>query len=150
MSGNPSDNRNKDLLDGMKLYSVLLCALVAVSCSSTRKEPPPHARVDRLFVPTPRDRYADDLGRFLAGLPARDGSPLAALQGEPAWTVHRRELDRAWTRLGAALPPMRAFQKKELTARGMTTAPVFYPFSGPDALMATVFFPDNPSYVLVG
>ncbi len=29
-------------------------------------------------------------------------------------------------------------------------SPLFYPFSGPDALMMNVFFPDNPIYVMVG
>ena len=60
-----------------------LCLCVAalmLSCgyaSDTRKEKRP---VDRLLEPVPHDRYADDVGRFLAGLPARSDSPLAGFQ----------------------------------------------------------------------
>jgi len=45
---------------------------------------------------------------------------------------------------------MRAFQKAELSSPPAAAAPVFYPFSGPDALTITVFFPQSPVYVMVG
>ena len=130
----------------------LAVALFAISCS----HPPEKAAAvvspaDPLSVATPRDRYADDLGRFLAGLPARTGSPFSELEKQPAWMEHRRELNRDWSKIEeASLPAMRAFQKQELGAPPVTASPVFYAFSGPDALMVTVFFPKNPTYVMVG
>jgi hypothetical protein len=45
---------------------------------------------------------------------------------------------------------MQAFQRRELSTGSLVRVPVFYPFSGPDALMVTVFFPRNPTYVMVG
>jgi hypothetical protein len=45
---------------------------------------------------------------------------------------------------------MRAFQKQELGGVSIANSTVFYPFSGPDALMATIFFPGSPTYVMVG
>jgi hypothetical protein len=134
----------------------LAIGLLAISCSRAPKDVAAKsagesAPPDRFSLATARDRYADDLGRFLAGLPARDGSQLADLEKQPAWIEHRRELDRAWSRIGeASLPAMTAFQKQELSAPAVVSAPVFYPFSGPDTLMATVFFPKNATYVLVG
>jgi len=99
----------------------------------------------------PHDRYADDLGRFLAGLPGRTGSPFGELEGLPAWVKHRQELDRAWNAMErSSLAAMRAFQKQELGAPSILQAPVFYPFSGPDALMVTTFFPASPVYLMVG
>lgn len=133
--------------------SVLLLAigLLAISCKHAPKIATGNTAADRFSVATPRDRYADDLGRFLAGLPARNGSPFAELEDHPAWIKHRRELDRAWSRIqNASLPAMQAFQKQELCAGRIAKSPVFYPFSGPDALMVTVFFPDSPTYVMVG
>lgn len=125
----------------------LASGLLAVSCN----HPPTAVEKDGLGATTPRDRYADDVGRFLAGVPARAGSPFSELEAQPAWAKHRGELDRAWSRIeGTSLPAMRAFQKRELGATKIVNAPVFYPFSGPDALMVTVFFPDNPVYVMVG
>jgi hypothetical protein len=45
---------------------------------------------------------------------------------------------------------MREFQAKELSSAAIEKSVVFYPFSGPDALILTVFFPKNPAYVMVG
>ncbi len=119
----------------------LALGLLAVSCSHAQKDVVEQkVSVDRLTVATPRDRYVDDLGRFLAGLPSRPGSQFAELEQQPAWINHRRELDRGWSRIEeTTLPAMRAFQQQELRAPSIVKATVFYPFSGPDALMETVF-----------
>jgi hypothetical protein len=122
-----------------------------LSCSHASETRIEKLPADRLPEPVPHDRYADDLGRFLAGLPARSGSPLAGLQDEPAWARHRHELDRVWSRIeDERLPAMRAFQKSELGSHPTAESPVFYPFSGPDALIVTVFFPQAPIYAMVG
>jgi len=129
--------------------------LLATSCGQAPKKGaekvPEKVSPDRLSEAVPRDRYADDVGRFLAGMPARAGSPLVDLQKQAAWTEHCRELDQAWAGIETAtLPAMREFQKQDLSARPITGSPVFYPFSGPDALMVTVLFPENSAYVMVG
>src|SRR3954469_14236458 len=110
-------------------------ALLTLSCGHAPKTAAAMAPLDRLSQPTPRDRYADDAARFLAGLPAKPGSPLAGLQTDKAWAKHREELDLAWEKMqGEPLAAMREFQKCELNAGRTGNAPVFYPFSGPDAL----------------
>jgi hypothetical protein len=131
--------------------SCLAFGLLAISCNRPPKNVVENVSADRFSVATSRDRYADDLGRFLAGLPARTGSQFSELERHPAWIKHRRELDQSWSRIEeASLPAMQAFQKEELCALPIANSPVFYPFSGPDALMVTVFFPKNPTYVMVG
>lgn len=127
-------------------------ALLLLSCGEAPKpkpqaeKPPP----DRQLESVPRDRYADDVARFLAGMPGRTGSPFTQFQDEPAWVKHRQEFDRSWNRLEVdPLPAIRAFQSSELGNRA-ADAPVFYPFSGPDSLMVTAFFPRTPLYILVG
>jgi hypothetical protein len=76
-------------------------------------------------------------------------SPFAELEKQAAWTQHRREMDQAWSGIESkTLPAMRQFQASELGA-AVEKSTVFYPFSGPDALMLTVFFPRNPTYVMV-
>ena len=100
--------------------------------------------------PAPQSRDADDVGRFLAGMPGNPGSPFADLEKEEAWKVHRRELDQAWGHMEAAtIPGMRKFQKTELSGGPTGNSLAFYPFSGPDALLMTVFFPQSPTYVMV-
>ncbi|MGA3327907.1 MAG: hypothetical protein ABSF45_25890 [Terriglobia bacterium] len=115
--------------------------------SDIQNEKPP---VNRLLEPIPQDRYPDDIGRFLAGLPAQSGSPLAGFQDNAAWVTHQQELDSAWTKASERLPAMRMFQRVELGRQLTAMSPVFYPFSGPDALTVTVFFPQAPVYVMVG
>jgi hypothetical protein len=132
-------------------FLVLFLSVLTLSCGHASKTVAAMAPADRFQEPTPRDRYADDAGRFLAGMPAKPGSRLANLQNDKAWAKHRDELDLAWSRMeGEPLPAMRAFQKVELNVDRTGNAPVFYPFSGPDALMVTVFFPRCPTYILVG
>ena len=127
----------------------LIALVLFCNCASDLRNE--KAAVDRLLEPVPHDRYADEVGRFLAGLPARTDSPLARFQDSAAWARHRHELDGAWSRdEGERLPAMRAFQKAELGSRPAAALPVFYPFSGPDALTVTVFFPQSPVYVMVG
>jgi hypothetical protein len=129
----------------------LALGLLAMSCNHAPKTVAGKVSKDCLSTAAPRDRYADDLGRFLAGLPARTGGQFGELQEQPAWIKHRREMDRAWSRIEeGSLPAMRAFQKQELYTATIAKSPVFYPFSGPDALMVTVLFPENPTYVMVG
>jgi hypothetical protein len=99
----------------------------------------------------PGDRAADDVGRFLAGLPGKDGSPFKNLEDQEAWQAHRRESDPLWERVEQQwFPAMREFQKKELSEERIEKGIVFYPFSGPDSMMITVFFPHSPTYVMVG
>ena len=65
--------------------------------------------------------------------------------------THRRELERSWSRIeNQSLPAIRAFQERELGGISIANSTVFYPFSGPDALMVTLFFPRSPTYVMVG
>ena len=129
----------------------LLAAVVMLSCSYASTPKPTKPLADRLREPVASDRYADDVGRFLAGLPARPDSPLAKFQDTPAWAKHRQDLDAAWTKMDAErLPAMRAFQKAEFGSNPAATSNVFYPFSGPDVLTVTVFFPQSPVYVMVG
>src|SRR6478672_5361836 len=107
--------------------------------------------VDRLSEGAPRGRDANDAGRFLAGLPGTPGSPFADLESQDVWKAHRRELDKGWRKFEKErLPSMRDFQANELSSQAIEKSLLFYPFSGPDALAITVFFPHNPTYVLVG
>ncbi len=132
--------------------AVALC-LAALLCSCEKTQPasgqPRSAPPPSKAVPVARD--ADDAGRFLAGLPGREDSPFADLERLEVWQEHRRSLDGAWTRVeNEWMPRMREFQRRELAAVSPEDRAVFYPFSGPDALMASVLFPRTAVYVLVG
>jgi len=91
---------------------------------------------------------ADDMARFLAGLPPPSNSPLAAYTKDPAWQQHARYFDTIFSReISAQLYKVREFSKKYLTDQHDT---MLYMFSGPDFLYATSFFPNASTYVLAG
>jgi len=99
----------------------------------------------------PRQRQADDVARFIAGLPGTAGSPFLELESSDPWKEHRRMLDEAWAATeGKLIRGLQDFQKTELTDPTFSQAPVFYPFSGPDTLTVTNCFPQTPVYVMVG
>lgn len=126
---------------------ILGCRRPGGSTTQTQTEGSrPHQGFERL----PARRDADDVGRFLAGLPGRPGSLFLDLEQEAAWQAHCAELDKRWRRIEAgALPALRAFYQQELRPQGAGAGCVFYPFSGPDVLFVTALFPESPTYVLV-
>jgi len=137
------------------LLAALLFAFVSVSpgcghsvpaaASAEKKEPAPTAP-----APVAESRDADDVARFLSGMPGNPGSPFADLEKTEAWADHRARLDSAWHNAeGSLIAGLREFGKAELSEPALREAVVYYPFSGPDALYATACFPNNTTYVLV-
>lgn len=104
-----------------------------------------------VHIPVPQSRQADDFGRFLAGLPGRQGSPFAALEQDPAWAAHSHAFESDWARFDSSRAPvLQEFQKKELYGAPNSGGALFYPFGGPDFITANLFFPANLNYVFVG
>jgi hypothetical protein len=133
--------------------SVIFLAFLLLSCGHAAK--PDSAPVPVVTTPfpdpAPKSREANDAARFLAGLPGNPGSSFAELEKDQAWKVHKTELDRMWSKTESlGLTAMRDFQTKELNSEKVKKSTLFYPFSGPDALMMNVFFPYNSTYVMVG
>lgn len=84
-------------------------------------------------------------------MPGLEGSAFSQLEQQDAWKLHRKELDRMWGRTETeTITAIRNFQSKELNDSSVRNSLIFYPFSGPDALMVNVFFPENTTYVMVG
>jgi hypothetical protein len=119
-------------------------------CSSPRPVAAESSPKDKYKSDVPHSREANDAARFLAGLPGTEGSPYAALEATDAWKEHQRLLDATWKEAEAEqFPGLRKFQADELSDPALAGRTVFYPFSGPDALTLTTYFPHNPLYVMV-
>ena len=131
-----------------------MVALLPVGCGRAAQATSEHANAtsaEPAADAVPLSRDADDVGRFLAGLPGTPGTPFAALEQTDAWKEHRRLLNDAWGRAdGTLVSGLEGFQAQELKERVTPTLPVFYPFSGPDTLTMTLLFPESPVYVMVG
>jgi len=129
---------------------ILSFSVLFGGCSSPRPVAAESAPKDNYKSNVPHSREANDAARFLAGLPGAEGSPYAALEATDAWKEHRLLLDATWKEAEAEqLPGLHKFQADELSDPALAGRTVFYPFSGPDALTATAYFPHNPLYVMV-
>src|SRR5665213_296196 len=128
-----------------------LCILIFMS-GCGRSAPRVVSREDGAKPDTvPHLRDADDVARFIAGLPGTAGSPFATLETTDAWSEHRHRLDEAWHKTETSLVSgLQEFQREELNDSLLQSSPVFYPFGGPDALTLTLYFPQSPTYVMVG
>lgn len=91
---------------------------------------------------------ADDLARFVAGLPPSADSPLQKLTKQAAWVNYARRAANSWKDLESRqLGKIREWTKTALPNRQPV---VFYTFSGPDFIYADALLPDASTYVLAG
>lgn len=131
---------------GCRFFLIGAACAAFTSCAQTAPAPPV-AEAKPLSPVLPRSPSADDAARYLAGLPGRAESPFKALEPEERWTAHAAAFDAAWERWRSVQrPPVDEFQRTELTG----SAPVFYPFGGPDVLNLLAFFPGREEYLMVG
>ena len=93
----------------------------------------------------------NDVANFLAGVPLPDASPLSSLQRASWYREHVTALARLSQRFDRIYyTKMRAWSAAELAPRIPMRVPVYYFFSGPDALSPLALFPDAPVYILGG
>ena len=92
----------------------------------------------------------DDQARFLAALPVKAGSPLAAWQSTSDYLDHVKVMNAKWKTLSERLDKATAWQQAELSHRIQGNRNLIYFFGGPDAVHAVRLFPDAPTYLLAG
>jgi hypothetical protein len=107
------------------------------------------ANPNRPAILNPHSREADDAARFLAGLPGRDGSPYKTLESDPGWISYSKNIGELWGLYeNRRKPGMQKFQKSELVGPPVDGSPIWYPFSGADALTMLTYFPGHQTYVM--
>lgn len=123
--------------------------LMASACSAPPAAPKAEAKPERPL--TPAAVAFNDTARFIAGLQGRPGSPFAELEKTPAWSEYAKGFEETWAQYDKSqAEPVRAFEQRELAPVSPKGSYVFYPFSGPDVLYMTGFFPGRSPYVMVG
>jgi hypothetical protein len=92
----------------------------------------------------------NDAARMLAGMDASGYDQLSGIRSSAAWQQHRQRMDVLWsTHESLHRQPIERWSASEISdARGAST--LFYPFSGPDFLFASAFFPNADTYILCG
>src|SRR5947208_6552219 len=91
----------------------------------------------------------DETAHFLAGMPITGA--LEPLTHDPAWQEHAQAMNEAWTRKEhQQIWPIRQWMQANAPQYHRSNDTVFYMFSGPDFLYASIFFPLSSNYVLAG
>lgn len=99
----------------------------------------------------PTDRTYNDLARFLAGLPGEDGSTYKAYESNPGWQQYSQNADITWGQVfDNKIATMNTWRDSSLAEMNEAQGLLFYPFSGPDFLHASIFFPEVNDIVMVG
>lgn len=91
-----------------------------------------------------------DTARFLAGLAVNPSSEFYDLTKTDAWKCFARKMDALWAAFNGPEARMKAWAQGELALVYDPSAPLFYPFSGPDIIFPEVFFPCSTRTILVG
>ena len=135
---NPSDNKVTDHHSAQKD--------TLAKTDSTNQKSPTHTQ--KL---APVDRKFNDLARLLAGMPAETGSVVAKYQETKDWQAYQKVAERIWEKiLNEKRPAMLEWQKTHLQAPNAKADLLFYPFSGPDFLHASTFYPSATEIVMMG
>lgn len=95
--------------------------------------------------------YVQDVATYLAGLPVRANSELAALAQGPAYQAFAKDQSKSWAKYTSThTSRMTRWAAHELDSVQRRSSTIFYPFSGPDFLNVATMFPTSQSYVMVG
>lgn len=97
-------------------------------------------------VPT-QSTSINDIARLFAGM---DGGGFSNVRGTSSWVAHKQRMDNLWaTHLSLHREPLQSWASAEIGDVQRADA-LFYPFSGPDFLFASVICPSAETYVLCG
>lgn len=101
-------------------------------------------------IPEITNRNSNDVSRYIAGLQPTDGNTLKATLYTAAWKKYAADQDIKWAQLNEnhfkAIHSFTATELKNIFGENDT---IFYPFSGPDFLNVTTFFPEARTYYML-
>ncbi len=147
-----------------KLYifvSIIFISFFLSSCGGGKRNNNTEERSDTSLTNTDSNktpkkpkvdpRIYNDLARYIAGLKGEPGSKYAQYEADKAWQTYAQYANALWKKVAdEKLPLMIDWQKQELRKPNKKGGTLFYPFSGPDFLHASAFFPKVEQTVMMG
>jgi len=101
-------------------------------------------------IPEIINRKSNDVSRYIAGLPATEGNTLNQELYTNAWKKYATDQDKKWAQLNQNhFNSMQEFTGNELKDIFGAHDTIFYPFSGPDFLNVTTFFPEAQTFYML-
>ncbi len=114
--------------------------------NNSKPNQPAEAPIDR----SQAAKYTNT-AKFLAGIPLDASSKLAKSEQTAVGKEHQNFFQKTWNKLEERqLSKVRNWSSTELTDVNKSVKTIFYPFSGPDFLYASQFFPQGENYILAG
>jgi hypothetical protein len=139
-----------------RLFILIVLSGAMFACNSSQKENkkiPVENKTVAVETPqsniAPTNRKYNDIARFIAGQQPIPGSTIDTSLYHNQWQQYALEQNKKWGKLNDDhFAKMHAFEQAELKQINETKPVIFYPFSGPDFLNASTFFPDAKTYYL--
>lgn len=155
-------NTEKNMLKAKISLFILLTFIFSCNDSGRNKEKDINILSDSVGVSVPTIsglgdmKYAIDTNnvfntaaRFLSGMPVSSVNSYYSLTNSAKWLGYSKEMDSSWNMVNEKrLMAMEAWSVSELHS-DTSNSDVFYPFSGPDVLNATIFFPKAKNYYMM-
>jgi hypothetical protein len=114
------------------------------SQQDTVSTPPPEK------IPEITNRNNNDISRYIAGLQPTAGNTVKPDLYTDAWKKYAADQDKKWAQLNENhFKAMHEFTASELKSIFGPNDTIFYPFSGPDFLNASTFFPEAKTYYML-
>jgi hypothetical protein len=147
--------------NSLKLYFqsfiLVVTTLVMISCQPTvdhkSEKTTSHDTVVQVIpdkIPEIKNRNNNDISRYIAGLQPTDGNTLKPALYTEDWKKYAANQDKKWAQLNENhFKAMHEFSETELKNIIGSQDTIFYPFSGPDFLNATTFFPEAQTYFML-
>ncbi|HNW99513.1 MAG TPA: hypothetical protein PKK00_13990 [Bacteroidales bacterium] len=96
--------------------------------------------------------YYDNIAQLLSGmLPDTSINEFSNIVKKSEWKSYSASFDSAWNAVNErSLKKVNTWSGSQLAEINKKTKTLFYPFSGPDFMYATTFFPNAEKYILFG
>jgi hypothetical protein len=140
----------------IKFFYLFLIGFILLSCkdnskggNSAKANNPMVSNSSKDSIPNePIDSTTDAIAKFVAGI---ETPSLAHLQSKDWYKRHVKLVEEVWQQnQKERLTPISQWIEKNGITNSSDTGVVFYPFSGPDFLYVSTFFPHNKTYIMAG
>ena len=124
---------------------ILLTTITLSSCK-------PKAYVENIKDPikiSKKINTYNDIAKFIAGVPVSKSSKLHPYTQLIKYMKYKSKMEKSWKSFTTInISNMLKWRKKQLPKNYNKT--IFYPFSGPDILHGTVFYPNGTDFIMFG
>jgi len=133
---------------------ILAFALIIASCGGSGKGDSKDAKdtVKTVKKDSVRvNKKYTDIAKFISGMPVDEKSELYSLSQLASFKSYCTSSDSSWSKLEKRrLSKMRTWAETEIADLNKDLGTLFYPFSGPDFLHASTFFPKSKKLIMFG